>query len=357
MRILYLINYAGKGGSERYVKILSQSFIKRNVEVFFAYNKIGTLVKQMEELNIKTYNINMKHPLDLIGAKKLASICKKNNIDIIHTQFPRENYIALLSKLFGCKSKVIYTSHININNNLIWKITNFVLTKNNDAVIAVCNSVKSLLVSNKYPKNKVNVIFNGVKYKEGNKTNKLKNNIFTFVTLSRLSEEKGILFLLESIMVLSTKTSKPFKLVIAGDGPMEVEVKSFIEKNGLLNYVDLLGFCTNTEDILKRGSAFVNSSKTEALSFAILEAMGEGLPVIATNVGGNPDIINKNTNCGLLVTYNKPKEMANAMLKLIEDKELYNYFSKNSLSAIKNIFNIEITLEKTYSLYKEVLKP
>lgn len=356
MKVLYLINYAGKGGSERYVQILAQSFLKRDVEVFFAYNENGPLVKQMKELNIKTYNINMKGPFDLSSAKQLASICKENNIDIIHAQFPRENYIALLSKLFGCKAKVVYTSHININNNLIWKITNFILTKKNSAIIAVCNSVKSLLILNKYPKNKIHVIFNGVKYKENNNTNEVKNNTFVFVTLSRLSKEKGILFLLESIKILSTKTSKPFKLVIAGDGPMEEEAKAYVKNNNLKNYVELLGFCTNTEEILNKGNAFVNSSQSEALSFAILEAMAEGLPVIATNVGGNPDIINKNTNCGLLVTYNKPIEMADAMLTLIEDKGLHNNFSKNSLSAIESIFNIEITLENTYGLYKEVLK-
>lgn len=355
MKVLYLINYAGKGGSEKYVEVLANTLIKKSVEVFFIYNEEGLLVDKMKELKVKTYKVNMKSPFDIGAAYKIFNFCKKNNIDIIHTQFPRENYLAIISKFFGCKAKVVYTSHINIKNNFIWKVTNSILTKKNSGIIAVCNSVKYLLISNKYPKDKIQVIFNGVQYNENYNSFSIENDTFVFVTLARLSLEKGILFLLESIKVLSTMTNKPFRLILAGDGPMEEEAKLYVKNHNLTKFVDFLGFCSNPKEILNKGNVFVNSSQSEALSFAILEAMAEGLPVIATNVGGNPDIINTNTNCGILVTFNNSLEMAEAMKKLIDDKELYNTLSKNSHNVIKSTFNIEQTINKTFKLYKDIL--
>ena len=355
MKVLYLINHAGNGGSEKYVRVLSEELIKKNVEVFFVYNESGLLVNQMENLGAKSYNLNMRSPFDLKSAKELARICTENNIDIIHAQFPRENYVAVLSKLYGCKAKIIYTSHINISNNLLWKATNFIVTRQNSAIVAVCNSVKSLLVSNKYPKDKIHVIFNGVEYEDYEKE-ELPNSPFIFIVLARLSLEKGILFLLESVNTLSKDTDKSFKLMLAGDGPLEKEAKNYVKEHNLSNFVDFLGYTTTPQKVLSKGHVFINSSESEALSFAILEAMTIGLPIIATKVGGNPDIINKNTNCGTLVDYNKPLEMAKAMKSLMENESLYKELSKNSRIAIKTTFDIKIMIDKTYEMYKSVLK-
>jgi len=353
LRILYLINHAGNGGSEKYVKVLSEGL--KNVEIFFGYNETGLLVSQMESLGAKVFNVKMKSPFDLKAAKQIAVICKENEIDIIHAQFPRENYIAILSKLYGNRAKVVYTSHINVNNNLVWKIMNFLITRKNSAVIAVCNSVKHLLISNNYPQDKIHVIFNGVGY-EDYEGNNIEDTPFIFVVLARLSAEKGILFLLESIKTLSTETNKPFKLLLAGEGPLEAEAKNYVTENNLSEFVDFLGYTTNPKEVLSTGHVFINSSESEALSFAILEAMTMGLPVIATNVGGNPDIINDSTNCGILVAYNNPSEMATAMKTMMEDKDLYAKFSKNSRFAIKNTFDIKIMISKTQKMYKDILK-
>jgi glycosyltransferase involved in cell wall biosynthesis len=89
------------------------------------------------------------------------------------------------------------------------------------------------------------------------------------------------------------------------------------------------------------------------LSFAILEVLASGLPVIATDMGGNGDIINNETNCGILVKYNDAKGLATAINKVMEDKELQKTLRENALKTVKEKFNLDKMVAETYNLYRE----
>lgn len=357
---MYLINYAGSGGSEKYVQTLAQNLIKCGGTPFLCYNKSGGLVDIMKTMGIICFKLEMAHPFDIKAAIYLAKLCKKYNIQVVHTQFARENYIAILAKIMHSKASVVYTSHINIKNNIIWKFTNYFFTKQNSAIIAVCNSVRNLAIQNNYPSNKITVIYNGVEVIHKNNEiikSLLKESDFTFVTLARLSEEKGLFFLLESVKILvNNNESIKFCLKIAGDGHLKHNIQQYISDNCLHNYVKLLGHVSNTKDLLSTSHVYINSSYSEALSFGILEAMSYGLPIIVTNVGGNVDII-KNSNNGFLVSFGDAVNMSSAMLSIINYynnpySNMYNTYSNNSKIAIHNVFNINNVIEKTFNIYK-----
>ena len=360
MNILYLINHAGKGGSEKYVLCMAECAMSEGDKVFLLYNEHGPLVSQAENLGIRPSQINMASPLDIKAAKALAKYCKANKIDIIHTQFARENYIAVLSKkLFSNQVQIIHTCHINTENNGLWRFINKMLSGHNYKIIAVCNSVKNKLISNNYPAGKVQVIFNGVPFRENiSKTNYtaetlgITGNPFIFITLARFSEEKGIFFLLEGAKLLKESGSE-FALVIAGDGPLYNEAAEYVSANGLSDCVYLPGYRQDGAELLTGSDCFINSSSSEALSFAILEAMEAGLPIIATNVGGNPDIINENTNCGLLVEYNDAKGLSQSMAEIINNPAKTAALAENSRKAIANIFNVDNSIKTAYTIYLE----
>lgn len=364
MNVLYLINHAGKAGTEKYVYNLVCAYNKKRCNCFFAYNEEGQLSEQMRELGIKSFRIDMKNPFDLVAAKKLAKICKENKIDIIHTQYPRENYIAILSRIFYKKTKVIYTCHLTLKTNFLWKITNKIIIPHQEKILSVCNDGKRLLIGNGVNEKKIDVIFNGIfcdeeKNVESNIRKELSIDDDTFVicTLARYHIAKGLDYFVKSIKRLCEKTDRKFVVLIAGDGELFGEIKALIAKLGLQDKVLQLGYRTDSENILYGSDIFVNSAKCyEALSFAILEALGAGLPVVATNVGGNSDIINSKTDCGYIVEYNNEEEMANAILKLMEDKDIYNRFQKNSTKAIKEVFNLRKLLDDIYEEYEKAIK-
>lgn len=360
LKVLYLLNHAGKAGTEKYVRNLIKAYHGKKAQCFFAYNEGGLLVEQLKEMGIDIYQVPMKQPFDLKAAKQLSNLCKKLGINLIHTQYPRENYIAILSKIFNPKVEIIYTNHLTLPNNAVWKMTNRIMTPFDKAIIAVCNKGKELMVSNGVPGQKVRVIFNGVPYDPEAKTAPstmrkefgIHDDAFVLLTLARFAPEKGLDFLVRSIAELKKITKREFKCLIVGDGPLFQEIRDLIKQLKLDNEFILTGFRTDVDNIISGSNLFINSaSGNEALSFAILEAMVKGLPVIATDVGGNGDIVNQKNDCGFLVKYGDESGMANAIYTMINDKELYEKFHRNALKAIKEVFNLDKILEDTYEVY------
>lgn len=101
LKVLHLINYLGNGGTEVYIQSLAKKLHNKKCKFYIAYSE-GEKGRQMfQELGIDLINLKMQNPFDLRAAKELKDICKDLSIDVIHTHFLRENYISILSKLFG----------------------------------------------------------------------------------------------------------------------------------------------------------------------------------------------------------------------------------------------------------------
>ena len=357
MNILYLINFAGKAGTEKYVENLIEAYNGKKANCFFCYSIHGPLADKMIEKNIPYIRISMKNPFDLIAAKKLASYCKKNKIDVICPQYPRENAIAILSRIFYPKAKVVFTSHLTIRCNIIWKIINKLYTPHNHRIISVCSHGKELLIKNGFPAKKIDVIYNAIRADVTKKSSTIREELgltdeFIIFIMARYHFSKGLPFLLESINKLKKMTDKPFKLVIAGDGDDRALISQRIKELNLSDYVIELGFRKDTENILAGADLYVNSSSClEALSFAILEALAKGLPVVATTAGGNTDIVNPETDLGIAVPYGDTTGFAKAICDIMSDEEMYNRMSKNAIRAVEGKFGYDRMLSKTFETY------
>ena len=364
LKVLYLLNHAGKAGTERYVYSLVEKLNGKKIKAYFAYNEEGLLVERLKAIGVETFQIRMLNPFDIKAIRKLSSICKKLKIDVIHTQFLRENYIAILSRLFNPRVSVIYTNHFVIPNNRVQKIFNKVLTSFNAYIIAVCNKGREMLISNGNNASIIKVIPNGVdaSYWGEPCESAMRSEFgigkeeFVILCASRFAHDKGHGFLIESLSELKKMTIVKFKCVLAGDGPLLPAVKKQVCGLGLDNEIIFAGFREDIKNLFYGSDLYVNSSEHEALSFLILEALASGLPVIATDMGGNRDIINNETGCGMLVEYGNSREMAGAILKVMEDRALRQNLSENAFKTVKERFNLDKVAENTYNLYMDSIK-
>ncbi|MDD5603332.1 MAG: glycosyltransferase [Eubacteriales bacterium] len=373
MKVLYLINHAGKAGTEAYVRLLAERMHGRLTEASLVYNEEGILSAGMRELGITVYRLKMSNPFDLAAAFRLSRICRNAGTEIIHTQFLRENYIALISRIFNPRVKVLYTNHFILSNNIILRFCNRILTKLQAGIIAVCGKGKEMLIRNGNDPGKISVIYNGVDpAKWGGSPDErrhsslrselgLGDDIFLILCGSRFAYDKGHDFLIRSAAELAEIKEEnagipEFRFVLANDGPFLDSTKKLALEMGIKDLIFFIGPRKDMKNVYDSCDMYVNSSAHEALSFAIVEALAEGLPVVATNVGGNPEIISDETKCGILVPYGDHKKMAAAIWSVMKDEHLREELSLNALKTVREKFSLDKMTAETYNQYVKITR-
>lgn len=360
MRVLYLLNFAGKAGTERYVQSLVETLGNKEVEAYFAYHVPGLLVERMEALGVPCRRLEMRSRFDRKAARRLAKLCKEWNIDVIHTHYLRENYIAMLSKRWNPGVSVVYTSHFIMANNWYTKLSNRLLSPRQDRVISVCTVGKESLVRNGLDGRKISVIFNAVDpaFWQTPEPSTLRQELqipegtLVMLCASRFADDKGHAYLIDSVALLKRQTQAPFLLVLAGDGELLEPAKAQAAALGLEREIRFIGFRKDMKNLYRGSDLYVNSSRHEALSFLLIEAMAAGLPVIATDMGGNRDIVNPENDCGLLVEYNRPASMAAAMQTLLENPDLLARYRAGALRTVEEKFNLRKMALQTLDVYR-----
>ncbi len=365
LKVLYLLNYAGKAGTERYVETLVKYLNGEKIQAYFAYNEGGLLVERMQEAGVSVRQIAMRRRFDLKAAKALAALCAQWDIDVVHCHYLREHYTALLAKRFNKKIRVVYTNHFVMANDAVTRISNRWMDKRQDQMIAVCNRGKEQLVANGWSGDRITVIFNAVDpaaWAGDRAASTLRAELglaeedFVMLCASRFADDKGHKYLIDSVKRLTEISSVPFTLVLAGDGPLLEPAREQVKRLGLEERVRFIGFRKDIKNLYKGADLYVNSSRHEALSFLIIEAMAAGLPVIATDMGGNRDIVNDEAGCGALVEYDNPESMAQAMKRLMEDPALLARCRENALKTILEKFEIHKLAQATFAVYQKALR-
>jgi glycosyltransferase involved in cell wall biosynthesis len=180
----------------------------------------------------------------------------------------------------------------------------------------------------------------------------IKNLVQRILYVGRLSPEKGLNELFIALKLLSKRIS--FEALIIGDGIDEKKYRDLVLKLKLCSCIQFLGPISWGDElfsIMRKCDVLVLPSKTEGLPLVLIEAMSQGVPVVATNVGGIPEIVEDRIS-GLLVTPGSAKDLANALFDMLFDKNLrYQLIENGQRIAQKNTFT-----EQTGKISKLVLK-
>ncbi len=371
INVLHLINYPGNGGTEKYVLSLAQRLHKNKCNFYLAWSKEGSLIKTVEELGIETIKIDMRNPFDIKAAWNLKKICGKYSIHIIHTHFLRERYIAVLSKILGNKCALINTVHIFSPQNTLINILNSIFSLFEDRIITVCEALKKHLIAAGMNEQKIDVIYNGVDTDiwNGKRTGNIRKEFgisdddVVITSVARFTEEKGHIFLLETIkcfkkLISHNKNKLTCKIyfLLVGDGEMLDKCKNFAGMFKINDITIFTGFRKDVRDIYHDSDIFISHSESEGLSIAILEAMACGLPVIATDVGGSNEIMGEMCECGKLVQYGDKKAFAEVIGKYVNNSVLKNKCANIAKQYVKSKFNLNDTVKKTYEKYISSIK-
>ncbi len=372
-RICFIITKSNFGGAQKYVYELTTSLDKNIFEVSVALGGNGILKQKLIDSGIEVITIpNLERDISLFKEfstfRFLYNLFNERHFDIVHLNSSKIGGLGSLAAKISGIPKIIFTAHgwaFNedrsfLSKNLIKFIywTTIILC---DKTIAVSKQIKDQVSNWAFVKNKISVIHNGVKEidffekeiareKLSEINSKIKTEKFLVGTIAELHPIKGLDVLIDAIKILQTDLQSDSQFIIIGEGQIRQELEEKIQAENLQNKVILLGFLDSAAKYLKAFDLFVLPSRSEALALVILEAGLAEIPVIATNVGGIPEIIS-DERFGKIVQKENPESLKNAIKNSIENYEQTKLTAKNLNQKIKADFDYQKMLEETIALY------
>jgi glycosyltransferase involved in cell wall biosynthesis len=373
MKILYVITKGNWGGAQKYVFDIASHLPKEHWEPVVAYGEGAILPAKLSEVDIRTIQLkklgrDVHIANDINVFFDLIALFKKEKPDIVHLNSSKIGGLgALAARVAGLK-KIIFTVHGFAFNEArpLWqkKIIAFISW----LTLIFCTDIIfiSQMEMNRacaWPgiRHKATLIYNGIEnplFLEQEESRKkiseilgvsqdIFDNKIIIGTIAELTENKGLHFALEAI----THTSNVIYIII-GHGELERELKEQIEKKGLTDKVYLTGFMKDASHVLKAFDIFLLPSVKEGVPYVILEAGFAQIPVVATDVGGIPEIIT-DTVSGRLIPPKKSSEIQHALEHIISHPEVRELYAQKLYEQIKNNFTFETTLKNTLQLYEK----
>ena len=283
----------------------------------------------------------------------LNKYIKKNNIDLIYI-----NTSTIISPAIAAKfnrKRVIYHIHeIPNSSNIYPKILSIFLNNFSSNIIVVSKAVENFWLRYKLNRRKIILIYNGLKF-ENTKKQKKKSNKVIFTNIARIIPYKGHLYLLRIVKKLIKFNSK-FLFYIIGDTypgyeKYEESLKQYVKDNDLENNIVFTGFKNDVDSYLNSSNFFIHTAiEPDPLPTVILEAIILDTPVIATNLGGAIEILDKGKG-GLLIPENNVDQSVNLILKLMANQTEISQKKSYAKQYLRKNFSEEKFKQNILSLF------
>ena len=363
MRILHIISSFSPGGAE----VFTQNLLIRlssKAEVFLcAVNQSKDrsfeqfMLNPLQKNGIQCFFLVKKARRDRIKAIfQLRHLIQKLKPDIVHTHLEYINLLTVIA-MVGMKMPLVHTVHnINIGYSAAHR---FFLRLRVSQYIAISDKIKNIINKKLHvDSNKITMIHNGIDLEPFYQhKNPVLEKVTRIIAIGRLKQQKNYPILFCAFQYLIKKLRQenlPLPILsIVGTGSLEKELKAIVERLGIKQSIQFLGVRRDIPDLLQKHDIYVMASKWEGLSISLIEAIASGIPVVATRVGSNEEIVTHQKE-GLLVEPVEIKPLAEALYQLIKD---YRLRKKMSLNAVKkaNKFGINQCAKDYLGLYQSIV--
>ncbi len=373
-KVFYLITKGNFGGAQRYVFDLATNLPKKDFDVSVIMGQGGTLEKKLLQNGIKAFSLeSLGRDVNLwLDCQSLFWIWRKvwqEKPDIIHLNSSKIGGLgALAGRLAGIK-KIIFTVHGLAHNEdrPVWqkwliKLSHWLSMILSHQIITVAKNLEEEIITWPGLANKVITINNGVSpYKLFDRAVARReiwpghNDKFWIGTIAELHKNKGLDYLIEGFAgtvrsLLGDSLGWSLNLIIIGEGEERANLQKLITDKKMNDRILLAGRIEDARHYLKAFDIFALTSRTEALPYSILEAGLAGLPVIASEVGGIPEVIDS-PDKGILVPAGSVEEIKKSLLFLIKKSKYRQLASSNLKHQVQQHFSIKKMIEETTRLY------
>jgi glycosyltransferase involved in cell wall biosynthesis len=364
IRVGFVLHVMQVAGAEVLVDETIRRLGPRIDPVVFCLDAVGTLGQRLLADKIPVIAYGRRPGLDWSVSRRMATDIGTRQVQVLHAhQYTPFFYSAIAARLSGAKPRVIFTEHGRHYPDVVsarrrW-INRIVLDRLADDVNAVCDfSARSLAEKDGFRRDRIHVIPNGIdapKYAPSTDISALRIKLGLdpsrkyVACVARFHPVKDHRTLIDAFGLVAAQHHDT-DLLLVGDGALRVELERQCRELGLSSRVRFLGVRDDVADILRAVDVFALTSVSEAASITLLEAMGSGLPVVVTAVGGNPEIVRDGVD-GLLAPRGDARAIGTALTRLLEGAALRARLGQSAATRVRSTYRLEQTVDKYYDLY------
>ncbi len=358
------------GGAERVLLEIVRRMPRDRFRCSVATFKSDLQISALETLAVPLHVLPLRKTYDFSALKmafRLHKVIRKENVSVVHTFFETSDlWAAPIAKLSGVPVIVSSRRDMGIlrthKHHLAYSWVNPIFHR----VLAVSDEVRFYGISHdRVPPSRIETLYNGVDLAEldakalefdARALLGLPPQTPVISTLANIRKVKGIDVLLRTASIVCRQVPDA-KFLIVGrtlESKTMAELESLVKELNLGDNVHFLGPRENPYAVLRASNVFCLPSRSEGFSNALIEAMGCGLPVVATRVGGNPEAVREGKE-GFLVASEDAEAMARQILLLLSQREMALRMGKEARATVETRFSMEGMMRRLTSLYSELL--
>ena len=356
-----LIVSVGKmsGGVESYTLILGKMLADNGFDVHYAVRAGAWLDGQLTTVKKLTVGLGRSLVADMKNLKKYVM---DNDINIVHCNSNNGLFISqLIKESKKCVKIGVVHGDVKIDQNhkglfirfMYEKLETWLLKKKCTQCIAVSKSIKDILISRGISSDKIDVVYNCVEPFHYKNAPDYFADELKIVSVGNLLPVKNHICLLNALLMVSSKYPEvKYICDIFGEGPERESLENYIADNNIKN-VHLKGFDNNVRNKLNTYQLCINTSNYESFGISIIEAMSAGCCVIASNVGGLKEIINR--DCGFIVEKNDSDAIADKIFYCFRDRQSLMEKARKGKARCDKEFSEEAMSIRLLEVYRKLM--
>ncbi|MFI5005820.1 MAG: glycosyltransferase [Solirubrobacterales bacterium] len=359
-RVAYVIWSLGLGGAEQVVIRLAAGLDRRRFEpLICCLDERGSFATQAEDAGVEVVAMGKRGPLDAGAAHRLARLLRSRRIQVVHTHLWGGNVWGRLAALWARVPTIVASEH-NLDT---WKkrhhfLIDRALAPATTRLVAVSGQVRDFYEARGVGRGRWQVVYNGVDAHPGPARGRgaarrelgLPADAPVVALIGRLVPAKAPDVFLRAVAQAALRVPTLSALIV-GDGPLRAELEGEAQRLGLAGRVVFLGVRKDVPELLSGLDAVLFSSVREGFSLTMLEAMAAGVPVIATEVGGTPELITHGRT-GLLVPPGQPEQLAQALVGLLLDPAGAAAIRAAARKSVEERFSLSSMVEAHAQIYE-----
>lgn len=360
-RVLQVVLQLDPGGTERLVLELVRRLRNRFPTSVCCLDQRGSWGSQLMDEGIDVSALGRAPGFHPGVARKLAAVAARVNASVMHCHHYSPFVYGTLARFWLPRTRIVFTEHGRLSDappSRKRRLANRFLVRGGPAIYAVSHDLRRHMMAEGFPA-RTGVIWNGIDpglapdedaRRRARLRMRLPDGARVVGTVARLDPVKDLGTLLEAVAMVRREITTS-RLVIIGDGPEREALRARARDLDIEDAVDWLGQRDDVRELLPGIDVYANSSISEGVSLTLLEAMAAERPVVATSVGGSPEVI-IDDETGLLCAARSPEALSSSLRHILRDGEAAVRYGRAGRSRVCAHFTLDRMVEQYAALYE-----